>query len=96
MDTSGRRRDVLLVAGHLITAVALRAPRLDTSSVWLDDTWVALVHKVDELPVVLRMGVTAPGFCLLLEAVFSIFGSATSPRRRSRSRPGSQDRLWST
>jgi len=69
-----RRPDALLVAGLLLAAVALRAPGLDPSSLWLDDTWVALVHKVDELPVVLRMGVTAPGFSLLLKAVFSIFG----------------------
>ncbi len=62
------------MAGLLIGAVALRAPGLDPSSLWLDDTWVALVHKVDELPVVLRMGVTAPGFSLLLKALFSIFG----------------------
>ncbi len=58
----------------LVAAAALRVPGLDPSSLWLDDTWVALVHKVDEVPVILRMGVTAPGFSLLLKGVFSIFG----------------------
>ncbi len=69
-----RRPEALLVAGLLVAAIALRAPGLDPSSLWLDDTWIALVHKVDELPLVMRMGVTAPGFSLVLKAMFSTFG----------------------
>ena len=66
--------DIAIAVTFLVAAVALRSPGLGPPSLWLDDAWMALVHRVDDPFVVMRMAVTAPGFGLLLKGVFSVLG----------------------
>ena len=47
-------------------AILVRRSGLGPSSLWLDDAWVALVHRVSDLGDVWRMGLTSPGFAMLL------------------------------
>ena len=73
-DTRWWRSDVVVLLILLIMATLLRAPGLAPPSLWLDDVWVALVSKVDDPALVLRMGVTAPGFSSLQNLVFAVLG----------------------
>lgn len=74
LATLGPVRDGVVVAILLAAAVALSAPALGPTSLWLDDAWIAMVHRVSELGDVLDIGLTAPGFALLLKGWFALVG----------------------
>ncbi len=61
------------VAMLLVVAIAVGRTALAPPSLWRDDAWVALVHRA---PVgdALRMGVTSPGFALLLRLWMAVAG----------------------
>ncbi len=71
MDRYG---DALISVVLACWAAALRIPGLDPSSLWLDDAWVAFVHRVDAPGDIFAVGVTAPGFAFLLKGVFAVVG----------------------
>lgn len=54
---------------------ALRAGWQAPSTLWLDDAWLALVTKADGVVDAARVGVTAPGFALLLDGVHAVTGA---------------------
>lgn len=80
--TAGSRRallvDVAIVVVLTVAAYLVRRSGLGPSSLWLDDAWVALVHRVDAFSDVWRMGLTSPGFAVLLKAWLGVAGF-TSP-----------------
>jgi hypothetical protein len=57
-----------------IIAAVLRFPGLGPPSLWHDDAWVALLHRVDDLTAAFHIGTTAPGYAYVLDAMYSIFG----------------------
>ena len=59
--------DVAVVVVLTVVAWLVRRSGLGPSSLWLDDAWVALVHRVDAFPDVWRMGLTSPGFAVVLK-----------------------------
>lgn len=68
------RADVA-VAGLLVVAAALlRMSALAPESLWLDDSWISMVHRVSAPSDIWRIGLTAPGFAFLLKAWFSLVG----------------------
>lgn len=67
-------RDTVVVTVLLVAGVLLSAPALGPTSLWLDDAWLALVHRVSEPSHVLDAGLTAPGFALLLKAWLATVG----------------------
>lgn len=66
--------DVVLIVGLSLAALAVRAGPLGPVSLWLDDAWVGLVHRADELEELRRIGSSAPGFALLLRSWLAIAG----------------------
>lgn len=67
-------RDALPAVALAAVAVALRAGGLAPPSLWLDDTWVALVTRADSLAEVLRVSTTTPGFTVLLKGWSGVVG----------------------
>lgn len=59
--------DVAVVVGLTVVAYLVRRSGLGPSSLWLDDAWVALVHRVESFSDVWRIGLTSPGFAVLLK-----------------------------
>lgn len=53
---------------------SLRSGALGPSSLWLDDAWVALVHRTEGLDELRRVGFAAPGFAALLRGWFALVG----------------------
>ena len=68
------RVDVALVVAFAGAAAALRAPALGPASLWLDDSWPALVTKADRLHEVLLAGAWAPGFGFILKGWLGAVG----------------------
>lgn len=66
--------DAAVVVALTVVAYLARRAGLGPSSLWLDDAWVALVHRVDSFSDVWRTGLTAPGFAVLLKAWLSAAG----------------------
>ncbi len=66
--------DLAVVAALVALSWVLRAGPLGPSSLWLDDAWVAVVHRVDTLGEVRLVGFTSPGFALLLRFVLRAVG----------------------
>jgi hypothetical protein len=66
--------DVLVAIALLVVAAFLRAGPLTPSSLWIDDAWIGLVTRADGLGDVWLVGVTAPGFALLLAGVLGLVG----------------------
>lgn len=66
--------DLVLIAAVTAAAWWLRAGGLDPSSLWLDDAWVALVHRTDTLRELRWVGFSAPGFAWLLRGWLGIVG----------------------
>lgn len=66
--------DVGLAVALLVLAAWLRAGPLGPSSLWLDDAWVAVVHRVESLEELRWVGLSAPGFVLLLRAWLAVAG----------------------
>lgn len=71
--TAGRA-DATLAALLVVAAAALRLPALGPESLWLDDVWISLVHRVSDPGDVWRIGLTAPGFASLLKGWFAVVG----------------------
>jgi Dolichyl-phosphate-mannose-protein mannosyltransferase len=71
-----RRRglDVVLALGLAGGAAWRRAGPLAPSSLWSDDAWVALAHRVHGARPLVRVGATAPGFSLLERAWTGVVG----------------------
>lgn len=59
--------DAAVVVALTVAAFLVRRSGLGPSSLWLDDAWVALVHRVSSFPDVWRMGLTSPGFTVALK-----------------------------
>jgi hypothetical protein len=66
--------DGLLLLAVTALAVWLRLEPLGPSSLWLDDAWVAVAHRVDTLAELRAVGVSAPGFVVLLRAWLLLVG----------------------
>lgn len=66
--------DAAVVAGVTVGAALLRIGPLGPSSLWLDDAWVALAHRADELGELRFVGSSAPGFVLLLRTWLAAVG----------------------
>lgn len=76
---SGRSRwwllaDLLVVVLLVGVALALRWPALAPSSLWLDDAWVALVHRTEGWQELRFVGFAAPGFAALLRGWLALAG----------------------
>lgn len=67
-------RDTLIVLALLGVAAVLSAPALGPSSLWVDDSWIALVHRLSRPEDVLATGLSSPGFALLLKGAFAAVG----------------------
>lgn len=61
----------------LVLGIRLRAGTLGPSSLWLDDAWAALIARADTPHEVFLMGVTAPGFGLLLKGWLAVAGTSS-------------------
>lgn len=76
----GQRRAWTVVADAatvvLLVALAawLRAPALGPSSLWLDDAWVALVHRTEGWQELRYVGFAAPGFVAVLKGWLAVAG----------------------
>lgn len=66
--------DVLVAVLLLGLAAALRWPALAPSSLWLDDAWVALVHRTSGWEELRFVGFAAPGFAALLKGWLQLTG----------------------
>lgn len=67
------------VAAVLVAAAALlRHEPVGVSSLWLDDAWVALVTRIDTLGDLRLVGLTAPGFSLLLGGWLAVTGGSAT------------------
>jgi hypothetical protein len=73
--SSGRRTrwDVVVVVALVAVGIGLRAPGLGPSSLWIDDAWVAFAHRAGYGDLT-EIGLSAPGFSLLLKIWFEIVG----------------------
>ena len=67
------RGDVVVVVPLVAVAIGLRAPGLGPSSLWIDDAWVAFAHRAGYADLT-EIGLSAPGFSLLLKIWFEIVG----------------------
>jgi hypothetical protein len=65
---------VALLGAVTAWALVLRAGGLDPRSLWLDDAWVALVHRAEGLDELRLIGASAPGFVLALGAWLEVVG----------------------
>jgi hypothetical protein len=82
-DTDPRRfpRWVLIAAGALLVcaiAVWLRYRALGTSTLWLDDAWVAAGARFPTVADTIRSGLTSPGFSVLYRAWAGVFGTSAT------------------
>ena len=66
--------DAAVIAAITALAIWLRLGPLDPPSLWLDDAWAALVVRAHSLHDVLLVGVTAPGFAMILKGWLSVAG----------------------
>lgn len=79
-QTGGRSRgwtvalDLATVVLLVVFAAWLRAPGLAPSSLWLDDAWVALVHRTDSWQELRYVGFAAPGFVAGLKGWLEVVG----------------------
>jgi hypothetical protein len=67
-------KDGAIAALLAVGAALLRLWPLDPPSLWLDDSWPALVVKADTVHEVLLAGAWAPGFVILLKGWLSALG----------------------
>jgi len=71
--TRWRTLDSAIVVLLTVASGLLRVGDLAPSSLWLDDAWVAVVHRVSYFDAV-DTGVTAPGFAFSLKVWFDLVG----------------------
>ena len=69
-----RALDLGVVVALLGLSLWLRWPALDPSSLWLDDAWVALVHRTSGVDELRFVGFAAPGFAAMLKGWFALVG----------------------
>jgi len=70
--------DVVVVLALTAAAAMHRAQGLGASSLSFEDTWLALVSRVETVQELLMVGVAAPGFALLARGWFDVFGFSTT------------------
>lgn len=68
------RWDLPVALALAAVAVWARSPGLWAPSLWLDDSWQALVHRADAWTELVEVSATSPGFALALKAWFIVFG----------------------
>lgn len=73
-----RGRQAAVAAVLVAAAALLRYEPVGVSSLWLDDAWVALVTRIDTLADLRLVGLTAPGFSLLLGGWLAVTGGSAT------------------
>jgi len=73
-----KRWDIAWCFVLILIAIALRGGALGPSSLWRDDAWQALVVRTNNWAEVARIGVTAPGFAMLLKLWLCVVGFSST------------------